>query len=235
MAGIYEADFAQIVEQLTPPDKRKRINLAFMKVFGSGFQFYHDILFPVYIDSFTGTKYDSTLTYTAGQQVRAKDHGVYEAKQAVPIATDPTTNPDYWLKVLNIWIGVRERAKYNGQKLVLEWGLNKWFDTQFRQPPLQSDIYITNNAIIVNQFVIPILAKNSSSFIPKNSMYGVAGIPKVASALSVNAFTIFVPLAVYDALIPTQPSGTTTDKDNVVRAFADKYVIAGIKYNITPY
>lgn len=240
MASIYDADFSLMVDQLTPPDKRTLRNLAWQKVFAKSIQYYHDILFPVYIDSFTGSLYVPANTYVKGDQVRASDHAVYEALQAVPINTQPADNPTYWLKVLNVWVGVRERQRYTGQKLVLEYALNKWFDTIFRQPTAnvaspvfytpKSDIYIDNNSIIVNQFRIANNEVNGSSFIMKNDIYGQDGIPIAETQPGLYAFTIKVPILVFNSL-----ASNNTDRENVIRNFADLYVYAGITYKIETY
>jgi hypothetical protein len=44
------------------------------------------------------------------------------------------------------------------------------------------------------------------------------------------AFTIFVPVAVFNALDPD-----ATNAENIIRAIADKYVIAGMEYDVQTY
>lgn len=235
---IYNVNFALQIEQLLPPSKRTTKTLAYMGVFGRSFQYQRDLLFDTYANGFGGAIW-AAGTYTKGQRVRYIDHSVYEV-QVASTTTTPSTSTD-WLKIQDVWIGVRERTRYTGNKIVLIYGLNRWFDTVFRQPngtlenPVTnaagtSDIYIVNNSILVNQFKIPKSAFNTSSFIPNNGIYGIDGIPNVAFALNQYAFTIFVPLAVFNAL-----AANNTDRENVVRAFADKYVIAGIIYKVQTY
>jgi hypothetical protein len=229
-----------MIEQLLPPSKRKAVTLAYMNVFGGSMQYQRDLLFDTYADGYNGSAW-AAGTYTIGQRARYIDHYVYEV--IVASTTAVPTDTTKWTRITNNWIGVRERARYTGTKMVLEYALNKWFETTFRNPKVDgyaavadatheqfSDIYISNNAILVNQFQVAISTLNQPSFIPKNPFYGVDGIPLIATALNPYAFTIFVPLAVFNAL-----AATNTERENIIRAFADKYVIAGIGYNVTTY
>ena len=238
--NIYSADYNQLYKLLLPPKKRLTNFLAWAAMKVKPIQYLHDLLFVTYADGFTGLLYVAASTYAKGDRVKQDDHSVYEAIQAVPINTPP---PDttYWRKVQDIWIGFRERTKYNGQKIVLEYALNKWFGTTWRTPlvngyaaipdathELYSDIYIINNTLFSDGFIIAQNAQYSDA-IPKNSVYGQVGIGANYSS-DQNAFTIFVPVAVYNALSADVPS-----REQIVRAFADKYVIAGVIYEIQTY
>lgn len=230
MPAIYSLDYNVLFEQILPPTKRKAVFKALGACFMRPMQWLHDLLFTTYADGFSGSIWNSVSTYAAGDRVRHTDHKVYEAKIAVIANQDPSTQTTYWMPIQDNWIGLRERIKYNGQKMVLEYALNKWFDTQFRYLPSVSDIYITNNTIFVNQFKISIAEASTTSFVPVSGMFGVDGIPLVGVSLNQNAFTIYVPLAVYNAL-----STVPASREQIIRAFADQYVIAGIQYNITTY
>lgn len=228
MSSIYSLDTDTVYKALLPPKKRKTNWLTWGKVHMKPIQWVFDLFFVTYADGFTGAKYDSSLTYLKGERVRYKDHSVYEAVIAVLVNKQPG-NTSYWKKIQDVWIGLRERIKYNGGKMVLEYALNKWFETVFRYAPAVSDIYIVNNIIIVNQFEIAVNEKYSS-FIPVKDIYAINGIPILELANNQNAFTIFVPLTVHISL-----AANNTDRDNVIRAFANQYVVAGIMYNISAY
>ena len=224
---FYSSNYNLLLENTLPPDKRVEPNLSWGKVFMSAIQYLHDLFFTTYADGFTGSLYSAASTYVKGDRVRFGDHKVYEASQAVPISTPPP-NTTYWRLIQNNWIGVRERVKYNGQKMLLEYALNKWFDTLFRYPPTLSDIYLTNNVLDAGGFEIA-ASDTLSSSIPKNEIYSDAAIGNSYNT-NQNAFTIFVPLAVYNAI-----SADPLSREPIIRAFADKYVIAGIQYNVTTY
>jgi len=115
-----------------------------------------------------------------------------------------------------------------GEKLNLEFALNTWFDTVFRQPPAVSDIYLVTNAIAVS----PVFRVGASE-LESTSVYS-----NISTELVINDYTftdeynlsIMVPVAVYNAL------GSTNDiRDSIIRNFADKYVNAGITYDIITY
>jgi hypothetical protein len=108
--------------------------------------------------------------------------------------------------------------------VVLEYALNKWFGTVFRQPPTLSDIYILNNAVLTPVFVVGASEDESSDIFGDISSEFIIDDYDFTTAY---AFSIYIPTAVYDAL--------GAAKESIVRNFADKYVIAGILYNITPY
>jgi hypothetical protein len=110
---------------------------------------------------------------------------------------------------------------------VLEWAMNKWFGTTFRQPPNVSDIYITNNSVPIEVFRCGgiedissvVYSNNSSEFVINNYSFTVAF-----------NFTINVPEAVFNALDPT-----LVNNEKIFRAFVDRYVPAGVTYTIQTY
>ena len=72
----------------------------------------------------------------------------------------PPSNTNVWEVVNNNFIGVAERDLYFNQKLTLEYALNRYFNTTFRQPngvtmsATHSDIYISDNTFSYNTFHI---------------------------------------------------------------------------------
>lgn len=237
--GLYDADFSQQTLNLIPPNKRNKITLAFLGVYAAEFQYLRDLLFDTRANGFSGAIW-SAGAYTLGQRVRYIDRSVYEVVVASTSAT-PGTSTD-WLKIQNIWIGSRERIKYNGKKLLLEYILNKWFDTVFRQPTAytaatpdatayytpKSDIFITNTALVNNVFRVGI-TESESSFVSISEAEAVDAVFDDYS-FSATSFTINVPVAVWTALGADAPT-----RDGAIRALADKYVIAGILYKIVTY
>jgi hypothetical protein len=111
--------------------------------------------------------------------------------------------------------------------LVLTYALNKWFGTSFFQPPVQSDIYITNDAIATPAFLVGQNESNSSKISTTGSTEFIG--TTVTYSAQVN-FTIHVPVAVYNAL-----DTTGINNDKIFRNFVDQYVPAGILYAIQTY
>lgn len=241
MASPYDINFYDQGNALMPPNKRRTGILGFMKALTWPLQWLHTNFFSTYAAGFTGPLWTTSASWLAGDRARDIDRAVYEAQEAIaPHSLAPRLNSS-WLKVSDIWIGVDERVLYSPLKLVLTYALNRWFDTTFRQPngsaedPVgnptgTSDIYITNNTTVVNQFVVPTLEINSPVFVPKKELYGGNAVVVTEQALNPYAYTINVPVAIFNAL-----GSTLTERENVVRSFADKYTIAGIQYNIATY
>lgn len=243
--GIYDYNALDEATKLTPPSKRKPNTLAWLSVLTYYIQYLHDLFFNSYADGDSSLDWVSGGTYAYGNRVRYLDNKIYELTNLAgitAITTPPNADPSNWILILNNWIGVRERAKYNSQRVVFEYALNKWFKTAFRQftgwdgsgnPTPLSDIYISNNLIDTIEFVAGVDETESSAvYLTDAEQKQFIGLTFIVNAFT---FTINIPLAVYDALIPTDPSGTTTAKDNIVRAFADNYVLGGLTYNILPY
>ena len=68
-----------------------------------------------------------------------------------------------------------------------------------------------------------------SSKVARNSLFSQSFLGRAYTYSNI-AFSIFVPIAVFNAL-----AGNNTDRENIIRAFADKYVLAGIEYNVITY
>ena len=223
--SVYDADFANITLHALAPQKRMPNNIAVLGIFASDFQYLHDSIFGVYMNGFAGSAW-SAGTYTIGQQVWYIDNCVYEV--LVASTTNPPSSND-WGKILNNRIGAVERQNYTGSKLILEYGLNRWFNTTFRSPPSVPDIYITNLNNTNNWFCIGLPGDNTSTIAATaiNSSFGVGVTYSVPNA---NDFSINVPIAVYNAL-----ASNNADRTAIFRAFADKYVISGITYSVLTY
>ena len=139
-----------------------------------------------------------------------------------------------WIQVQPNFIGANERASYSCQKLILEYALNKWFNTTFRNPPSVSDIYITVNNITLNSFYYGNSAgtsgyTNTTSF--QNTPAPVSSYFKWSSVLTQqNDYTVHIPIAVYNAL-----SATAGLRTGIVSNFINLYNPAGAFYNIVTY
>jgi hypothetical protein len=153
---------------------------------------------------------------------------------------DPDSG-NYWVKIQDNFIGANERALYSASRLVFEYALNKWFFTTFRQPSsddtVHSDIYIKPN-VRLNDLLYMGPAGNGYNYIPPLSPMATPYVG-LSSLLANNFdFTIFFPVGNYndlDAEPDVIATNNTTQRDNIVRSFADKINAAGMIYNITTY
>lgn len=221
--SVYDINYNQLAEEQTPIDERQPIVLAWLRSLVKPLQYLRDLFFTSYADGSTAPDFNALTAYTKGQQVRYVDNAIYEA--LVATTGNLPSDPLFWFKVQDVFIGVRERLKYNSRKIVLEAILNKWF----RVAALPADqIYIENNDIYGTAFLMGGSGETSSSM-ADNSAYQQFFLGE-SYTFATYAFTIYVPSAVF-AGIDADP----TNAENIIRAIADKYVIAGMLYNVVTY
>lgn len=219
----YTVTFAQMAIDFLPPDKRFPVIAALLRVFLFPLQYLHDILTGSYYDGSTDPDY-SPGTYNKGDRVIFKK-SVFES-----LIDGNTDAPDQitWYLVQDNFIGISERMKYNGQHIVLEYALNKWFGTTFRQPGEGiSDIYTTTNPNLLNVFRSGGSNANSSITYANTSSEFSINDYSFSEIINLN---LYVPAAVFSAL-----SNNDGNREAIVRAFADKYIAGGIIYQVIPY
>ena len=222
---IYDIDFNTNAVQMLPPDKRFTRQTAWVRILLSCLQYLRDLWFGSYRTGSTASTWVNTTTYAKYAQVKYSNKIIYES--LINGNTDLPTNTASWRVIQPIFIGMSERILYNGQKLVLEYAMNKWFGTTFRQPNSVSDIYISNNSITIPTFRVGTLELGSSVVGTLSSSEFIGTV----SSFTVSAnFTIHCPVAVYNAL-----DITLINNDKIFRAFVDKYVPAGVTYTIVTY
>ena len=223
MSNLYDIDYDVKAVELLPPDKRNNRMIAFVRSLLSPVQLLRDILIDSYGNGSTASDWVAG-TYARGVLVRY-NKSIYESLEDGNTATPADVTK--WVMIQDNFIGVNERVLFNGQKIILEYALNKWFFTNFRQPPLVSDIYISGAFSLINPFVVGGVEAESSS------VYTLGSREYVIDGYSVTTqynFTIFIPSAVYTAL-----AADAATREKIVRAFADKYVPVGIFYEIQTY
>lgn len=225
MSTLYDLYTDQQVIELLPPDKRYIRTVRWMqKVLKSTVQFLRDNLLDSYRNGSFAPLYE-VGTYAYGYSVQYQK-GVYIS--LINNNTDLPTVEASWYKIQDNFIGLGERILYSDRKIVLEYALNQWFNTIFKQPGAgTSDIYLTTNAQPLSPFLTGLINANSSLVYKDRSTefiinsYDFGGTPNL---------TINIPVAVYNAL-----STIPTNREGIVRSFTDKYVTAGITYNIATY
>ena len=220
--SIFNVNFSNFGSELLPPDKRNSRLVKLVSVLLSQIQYLRDIIFDSYGNGSTAPAY-SAGAYILGARVVYK-HNVYESLTAGNTDVPPSVN---WFLVQNNAIGINEQVLYSGQKIVLEYALNRWFGTNFIQPPGQSDIYLTNSAQAVAVFRVGGTENNSSKvFLTISSEFIINSYVTTGTA----NLTINIPIAVFTALDPL-----LINRFALVNSIVNQYLPAGITYAIQTY
>jgi hypothetical protein len=217
--SIYAINTDYIGEQLSPEEYRGIKNQSWLKVILKGLSKLFNINFLGYKTGDSASNYNSGTTYTFQQRVKHTDKGIYELIVTSSL-NNPPTDTSKWLKLNEFFIGTDERIKYNSQIVLFEYSLNNYFST--------SGIYITNNFVESdNNFVMDTTSDGSSYFSYSNDTQIDYMDYTATYNTNTNDFTINVPTAFYNSL--------GTYKEQLIRSFADKYNLIGMKYNVTNY
>ena len=251
---IYNQNEGQISNDLLPIHRRKPIFLAWFKTLLQPLQWEHDLIFNDYANGVTYPLWVTATPYTYGTRIQYIDNAIYELQNVAGLTSSVPPNLDTtnWTKILDSFIGVRERARYNGTKLLLEYALNRYFMvTPFstiewgvlwvaghpvaQTTPPYTQIYISNVAHSISNFWLSDGGAGSlTSYMNTNSIFQRYFIGNAYATYSPYSFTIYVPTAVYAQIQANQVVAGVTAED-VIRAFADKYVQAGKLYQIIQY
>lgn len=223
--SIYGFDTDYISEKLTPSLLRTPMRLAWLRVLTSDIQAKYTDIFGVqsYYKGFSIANWSSVASYVIGNRVK---YGVSIYECLVDnTGLSPDINTTEWLLIEKDFVGANERVKYNGQKMVLEYILNRYLNTTATTIPT---IYIQTNPVDVNGFYMGIDGISELGELGTNTNQD--DFLGTSYTLNQYCFTIYVPAALYTTL------GTSAaNRENRVRNVADKYVIAGINYSISTY
>jgi hypothetical protein len=221
MQTIYDIDYTLKAIELLPPDKRWPRQLAWLRTLLKPIQFLRDKYLGQYR---TGSNYpewvymaqiNNNPGYSQGAIV-THNQVLYQSLADGNFSTPPSA---LWQVYLPSFIGTDERVKFNGQKLVLEYALNKRFHTAYRQPPLTSDIYIET----VPYSVVGLrVGQTTGSHIGRTTSSDTVGYPY--PFVNLNNFIVHMPATVYHHY-----------GEAAVRLYADAIVPAGLKYTIQTY
>lgn len=217
MYDIYIISFQLLWETLYPPILRKPKHLSWGKVMAKPLQYLRDLIFDDYANGSNYLLYDNSTVYVLGDRIFYLDRGVYECILATlgNLPTDAT----YWRKINDNYIGVRERILYNSQKMTFEWALNRWF--------ICSGIYIENQSLSFSGFLMGNSGEYSSTLVNISNPSYLMNSFTISTDFS---FIIYVPLAVFNSL-----GNSDIERENIIRSFADNYVLAGMLYDVLPY
>jgi len=221
---MYSLDYIQKLVELLPPDKRDVSIVSFNTPAFLDIQNLHQGMFFTYKD------FQSVADWSSGTYAK-NDVVNYQKAIYQSVEDGNTTEPTYsdkWKLVSPNFFGVDYRTQIRGEKLVLEYALNLWFDTTFRQPPNTSDIYIVNNATVYQSPFKVGATEAQSSIVSSIGSIDFVGLDYAFTQQY--GCTIYVPIATFNSL-----GSTDTIRENIVRDFADKYVACGVKYKVLTY
>lgn len=222
--SIYTFSTNYISEKLLPPSLRSSKMLAWLKVILTPIQ---NLWVRIFTDYRTGSlyaDYDVATSYVRTDRVIYSNKSVYECILDATAGIE-CTNTTYWVKINDNFIGASERAKYSAQKMTFEYALNKWFRVPVGDPP----IYIVNNIVATSGFIMGATGAYSSAM-ASDSTFSTTYMGASYSVVSVYDYTIYVPLAVFNAQGSTNPN-----RETAIRNFADKYNLVGMIYNVVTY
>ena len=154
--SFFDITYSSIWKKLIPPSKWGQNVLDWGTALLSPLQWVANLTFNGYANGdVVSAMYSGTIVYIKANRVRYNNR-IYECIVTPPaIGYDPS-NVNYWIQIQTDWRGVNERLAYNGQKLILEYVLNRWFGTTFNQPPntTGSTYFITPLTVVDNTFLI---------------------------------------------------------------------------------
>ena len=214
-------------DNFLPPKKRFSKFIAFTRVLLYPLQVLFDTMFGTYKDGNTASNYNGATSYVIGNQVRYVDKSIYQCY--VNCTGVVPTNTNYWFKVQDKFVGIEPRMKYSPQWLEFEWALNEWFGGTFVNTPGASEIYVSLNTNTDTTFWSGINENESSLVVADNvDLYG--WIQAVDLTAATYSFTIWIEASIWSGI-----ASTDLERERIVRAFADAYVLAGVTYNLDTY
>jgi hypothetical protein len=230
MSFNYECDFNLQAQRLTPITKRQDVRLGLLQSISEPIQWNRDNFFDEYLEGDSSAVWDAGTNYSRYDRVNYQNR-IYECTNDI-IAELPT-NTDYWVLVVGDFRGATERIKYNCQKIMLEWILNKWFAATFRQPStgLDSDFYIVSNDRDGEIFYVSEESLLDGVYQPSSvSQFGSGAEDFVGESSIFTAsanFTVYYPVATIPLI--------TDEKYYQMTGLINKYKIAGSTVEYVSY
>lgn len=172
----YDYNVQLATYRLTPVAKRQGVRLGFIDCVSLVIERERDLFFNDYVQGNNDSKWDISTAYSRYDRVNYQNK-IYECLQ--PVTGNLPADTSYWVLVLGDFRGANERLKYNCQKILIDYMLNKWFGTVFRQPADgNSDIWIETTDEIGSAFVMEPITATPSMMFPSEfnlSFMGLAG------------------------------------------------------------
>ena len=234
---LINIDFNQQSNNLNVPILRQTKMTAwvnfFVKQLGWLFSRFND-----YTNGSNYPKFNLLTTYSINNIVRYGNNN-YAFIYPNPTLGPFPTNTIYWYKLAGDFIGADEHLKMNGQKLMFEYALNRWFGiaawstVQWTGTPGYTQIYIKRNLSSNSNYWLSNGGAGSlTSFMANSNNAQFFFLGNSYSTYNPYRFTIYVPNAILTAI--TLPPGIT-DAKTVIADFATKYTRIGKKFNVIGY
>jgi hypothetical protein len=221
--ALYDIDTDSQAEDLLPPTKRGTNTIAWLRGVLIGTISYYFTNWQTYTVRLSPSPYSSG-TYNKYAQVVWNQY-IYECLINGTV-TDPSDTTSW--KALNIqFVNTDERQYYTGDLNSLQWSLNKWYGTTYRDLPDIPDIYIEKIVPSDSTFIVGITEDESSAVLTGDST-GYIGLD-LPSGDYVN-FSVNVPVAFW----PTLGADDATREYNI-RSFVNQHVDAGCLYKVNTY
>jgi len=214
---IFDVDYSQFSADILPINKRWARNITLVKSLLSPVQWCRDFILGSYKLGSNAPVW-AAGTYNKYQQVIYKKQ-VYES--LINNNTDTPGTTANWRLFQDDFIGVDERIKFNSQKCVLEYALNKRFGGTFRMLPStsNSDIYISKVPSVIVGFLV---GQTIGSTIGATESSDTIG--SVTTSRHVTGYSINFKSSLFALTSETE-----------VRDYVDKYNATSIRYTIITY
>ena len=226
----YNTDFSGKWEELMPPNKRQSIYLKWGTVLLYPLQWLHSRFFVDYKDGSVAANWITATFYAKDSFVKYTNKSIYCCiKDNTSSNIITPLNTDYWYKTQDVFIGLTDRLKYTSQKISFEYALNSYFNIAFVQPPSVNVIYISNNVIDVNSFLVSSDDFNSS-YAANEGIQALQYVGAIYNNTTIYSFTIYYPVGLPATL------GISDDYlKQQIATIADKLKVSGTIYNILSY
>jgi len=214
-------NFFETFTNLLSPDKQTHNTTTFLSPIATQLQVNNNGLENVYKSGQTYADWSVTTTYQIYALVKYGKSVYYSA-----INDNTGNNPfgsEDWVLVTPNFIGTDQRIFFDGTKLIFEYAINTYFGTQYNPDTTKNnEIYVETLSPQIKQFMIG-YTDTGSDKIYKSSSTG--NIKKN------NPTGIFYNLTVWVKGLDTPGKPSTGE----IKSFSDRYINAGIVYNIQGY
>ena len=222
--SIFNINFKQLWQQLTPPKLRKSIELAWGEALMSPMD-NNNQLFNDYLSGSTYNFYTTGYTYSASNRVVYTDNGVYE--NLTGCTNIPPTDVNNWININGSYVGAIERSRYNAQKYLFEFALNRYFQVtgttrQSIYGPSYNNIYIENLSGGSASMLMGQTGPYSSNLY-NDEVFSTAYLTNSYSTAT-SDYIVWVPNYIY-----------TANSYSRIDAFVSHLNIAGMTYQIKNY
>jgi len=229
---LFDIDFYKFWVNNTPTQRRKPKRNARGKVYTRPLVWLRELVFTDLMSTGPGAvKWDATVQYNQlNKVVYNANKQLYQVLEGVtpPVGTLPTD--EAYFRVLSTnWVGRVYQQQATAEKLKLEYYLNLYFFSSYRQPPLVSDIYIETVPADDGAFIVGLTEQGSSAVTYLGDNINGAIFADNITVLPYN-FKVWVPSALFTAL------GTTlAEREAKVKAQVNPRNLQSVNYIITTY